>query len=192
MFSRDDRTDGVSGLSLPICGLLINRSAVGLDGQDLDHRSGVVWDPGIVCHQFWHVCSDCHVWAEWSFWTEIESGCCRTINWTLGYLGCIDPPCDVDSLYSRDDWRINEVVLVVTPGGCNDIRFDFEMIVCIFCVYVLLCILPYLQQLLGIFGVCSPGFPRFASLSEVFPPVLGVMFDRSLFLSTFVLGGGGG
>ena len=135
LFSQDDRTDGISGLSLPICGLLIHRGAVGLDGQDLDHWRGVVWDPGIVCQQCWHVCSYCHVWAEWSFWTEIESGCCRTINWKLGYLGCIDPPCDVDRLCGCDDWRINEVVLVVTPGGSNDIRFDFEMVVCMFCTY---------------------------------------------------------
>ena len=76
LFSQDDRTDGVSGVSLPICGLLIHRGAVGLDGQDLDHWRGVVWDAGIVCQQCWHVCSDCHVWADWSFWTEIESGCC--------------------------------------------------------------------------------------------------------------------
>ena len=65
--SQDDRTDGVSGLSFPICGLLLHRGVVGLDGQDLDHWRGVVWDPGIVCLQCWLVCSDCHVWAEWSF-----------------------------------------------------------------------------------------------------------------------------
>ena len=122
LFSKDDRTEEVSGLSLPICGLLIHRGtsdvglsygdtrwfcllssaaagsakdgafAVGLDGQGLDHWRGVVWDPGIVGQQCLHVCSDCHVWAEWSFWTEIESGCCRTINWELGCLGCIDAP----------------------------------------------------------------------------------------------------
>ena len=56
LFSQDDRTDGVSGLSLPICGLLIHRGAVGLDGQDLDHWRGVVWDLGIVCLQCMLAC----------------------------------------------------------------------------------------------------------------------------------------
>ena len=64
LFSQDDRTDGASGLSLPICGRLIYRGAVGLDGQDLDHWRGIVWDPGIVCPQCCLVCSDCHVWAN--------------------------------------------------------------------------------------------------------------------------------
>ena len=147
LFSQDERTDEVSGLSLPICGLLIHRGTsdmglshgdtrwfcllssaaagsvkdgsltIGLDGQGLDHWRGVVWDPGIVGQQCLHVCYDClcwmtlfcavmllvHVWAEWSFWTEIESGYCRTITWELGYLGSIYLPCDVDRLCGRDD-----------------------------------------------------------------------------------------
>ena len=106
LFSQDDRMDGASGLSLPICGRRIHHGAVGLDGQDLDHWRGVVWDPGIVCLQCCLVCSDCHVWAEWFFWTAIESGRCRTITWTLGYLGHIYQPYDVGRLCGRDDWTI--------------------------------------------------------------------------------------
>ena len=135
----------------------------GLGGQSLDHWRGVIWDPGIVGQQCLHVCYDCHGWAEWSFWTETESGCCQTITWELGYLGGIDPPCDVDRVCGRDDWRIDEMVMVVTPGGSDDIQLDFEMVVCMFCAYVLLCILPCFQQLLDTFGVCCQGFPRFAS-----------------------------
>ena len=83
------------------------------------------------------------------------------------------------------------MVLVVTPGGSDDIRLIFETVVCMFCAYVLLCILPCFQQLLGIFSVCSQGIPRFASLCGVFPQVLVRGIVRSLlFLSTFVLGGG--
>ena len=139
LFSQDDRTDGVSGLTLPICGLLIHRGAVELDGQDLDHWRGVVWDPGIVCLQCWLVCSDCHVWAEWSFWTEIP--------------GVV---------------RIYELVMVVTSGGCDDIRLTFEMVVYMFCAYVLLCIF------------CSQDFPRFASVCGVFLPMLLRGIVRSL------------
>ena len=42
LFSQDDRMDGDSRLSLPICGRLIHCGAVGLDDQDLDHWGGVV------------------------------------------------------------------------------------------------------------------------------------------------------
>ena len=112
---------------------------------------------------------------------EIKSGYCRTITLQLGYLGHIDQPCDVDRLCGRDDWRIYELVMVVTPGGCDDIRLTFEMVVYLFCAYVLLCIF------------CSQGFPRFASLCGVFPQMLVRGIVRSLLvLSTFVLGGGGG
>ena len=183
LFSQDDQTDGGSGLSLPICGRLIHRGAVGLDGQDLDHWGGVVWDPGIVCLQCCLVCSDCHVWAEWSFSTAIESGCCRTITWTLGYLEHIDQPCDVGGLCGRVDWTIYELVMVVTPGGCDDIRLILEMVVYMFCAYVLLCIF------------CSQGFPRFASLSGVIPQVLIRGIVRSFLVFEHVcagVGGGGG
>ena len=84
------------------------------------------------------------------------------------------------------------MVMVVSPGGSNDIRLDFEMVACMFCAYVLLCILPCFQQLLGIFGVCSQGFPRFASLCGVFPQVLVRGIVRSLLVFEHVCAGGGG
>ena len=89
LFSQDERTDEVSGFSLPMCGLLIHRGtsdmglshgdtrwfcllssaaagsamdrafAVGVDGQCLDHWRGVVWDPGNVGQQCICVCYDC-------------------------------------------------------------------------------------------------------------------------------------
>ena len=55
-------------------------------------------------------------------------------------MGHIDQPCDVDRLCGRDDWTIYELVMVVTPGGHNDIRLILEMVVNMFCAYVLLCI----------------------------------------------------
>ena len=71
-------------------------------------------------------------------------------------------------------------------------RFDFEMVACMFCTYDLLCILPCLQQLLGIFGVCSQGFPQVASLCGVYPLVLVRGIVRSLLIFEHVLAGGGG
>ena len=65
-----------------------------------------------------------------------------------------------------DDWTINELT-----------TYELMMVVVyMFCAYVLLCIF------------CSQGFPRFASLSGVIPRKF-VLSDRSLVLSTFVLGG---
>ena len=43
LFSQDDRTDGVSRLSLAIRGLLIRHGAVGLDGHDRDHWRPLPW-----------------------------------------------------------------------------------------------------------------------------------------------------
>ena len=130
-----------------------------------------------MCLQCCLMCSDCHVWAEWSFWTAIESGCYRTITWTLGYLGHIDQPCDVGRLCGRDDWTIYELVMVVTPGGCEDIRLILEMVVYMFCAFVLL---------------CSQGFPRFASLSVVIPEMLVRSVVRSFLVFEHVRAGGGG
>ena len=42
-----------------------------------------------------------HNWAEWSVWTETKTGYCRTIAWELGYMGSINPPCDVDRLFDQ-------------------------------------------------------------------------------------------
>ena len=91
LFSQDERTDEVSGCSLPMGGLLIHRGAsdmglshddtrwfcllssaaagsamdgalaVGLDGQGLDHWRGVVWDPGIVGQQLFRWLYICFV-----------------------------------------------------------------------------------------------------------------------------------
>ena len=94
-----------------------NTVANTLDGMGPDHWRGVVWDPGIVGQQCLHVCYYClclmalfrdvmllvHDWAVWSTWTGIESGYCRTITWELGYLGSINPPCDVDRLCGRNE-----------------------------------------------------------------------------------------
>ena len=48
-----------------------------------------------------------HDWAEWSFRNGTESGYCRTITWELGYLGSLNPPCDVDRLCDQNAWQIN-------------------------------------------------------------------------------------
>ena len=83
-----------------------------------------------------HVCSDylcwmalfcvvmllVHDWVAWSIWTGTGTGYCRTITWELGYLGSINPPCDVDRLCGRDEWQIKEMEVVVTPGGSDDIN----------------------------------------------------------------------
>ena len=86
----------------------------------------------------------------------------------------------MDRLCGRDDWRICDLVMVVTRGGCDDIRLTFEMVVYMFCAYVLLCIF------------CSQGFPRFASLSGVFSQMLVRGIVRSLLVFEHVHAGGGG
>ena len=112
--------------------------AIRLDGQGLDHCRGVVWDPGIVGQQCVYVCYDCLClmalfrevmlsvidWAAWSFWTGTESGYCRTITWELGYLGSINPPCDVDRLFDRNAWQIKEIEVVVTADRSDNNRFQ--------------------------------------------------------------------
>ena len=57
-----------------------------------------------------------HDWAAWSMWTGTETGYCRTITWELGYLGSINPPCDVDCFCGCDEWRIKGLEV--------DIRFQ--------------------------------------------------------------------
>ena len=86
---RDEQTDGVLGLSLPMCNLRIQRDAsdvrlshgdmtwlcllssadagtvedramsMGLGGQSLDRWRGGIWDPGIIGQQDICVCYDC-------------------------------------------------------------------------------------------------------------------------------------
>ena len=85
----------------------------------------------------------------------------------------------MDRLCGRDDWTIYELVMVVTPGGCDDIRLILEMVF-MFCAYVLLCIF------------CSQGFPRFASLSGVIPQMLVRGIVRSFLVFEQVHAGGGG
>ena len=60
--------------------------------------------------------------AEWSFWTGTDSGYCRTITWELGYLGSLNPPCDVDRLCDRKAWQIKELEVVVITAGNDDNR----------------------------------------------------------------------
>ena len=62
-----------------------------------------------------------HDWAEWSFWTGTDSGYCRKITWELGYLGSLNPPCDVDRLCDRKAWKIKELEVVVMN---DDNRFQ--------------------------------------------------------------------
>ena len=109
-----------------------------VDCTGLDHWRGIVWDPGIVGQQCLCVCYDClclmalfcdamlwvQDWAALSTSTGTDTGYCRTITWELGCLGSINPPCDVDHFFGRDDWQIKELVVVVTPGGGYDIRFQ--------------------------------------------------------------------
>ena len=66
-----------------------------------------------------------HDWTALSTWTGTETGYCRTIaiTWELGCLGSINPPCDVDCFFGRDEWQIKELEAVVTPSGGDDIRF---------------------------------------------------------------------
>ena len=89
VISRNERTVGVSGLSLPVCNLQFRSGAsnmtlsregmtwicllsstdarteengamsMELGGQSLDHWRGVIWDPGIVRQQSICVCYDC-------------------------------------------------------------------------------------------------------------------------------------
>ena len=88
----------------------------------------------------------------------------------------------MDRLCGRDDWTIYELVIVVMPGGCDDIRLILEMVVYMSCAYVLLCIF------------CSQGFPRFASLSGVIPQMLvrGIVRSFLVFEQVHAGGGGGG
>ena len=111
--------------------------AAGLDCKGLEHWRGIVWDSGIVGKRCLHVCYDClclialfrdammlvHDWAALSTWTGTGIGYCRTITWELGCLGSINPPCDVDRFFSRDEWQIKELDAVVTASGGDDIRF---------------------------------------------------------------------
>ena len=78
-----------------------------VDGRRLDH-----WRTGIVDSRALSVCYDClclmalfravmslvHHWAEWSVWTGIDAGYCRTIIWEERYLPLLHPPCVVDRL----------------------------------------------------------------------------------------------
>ena len=87
-----------------------------VDGRRLDHWRTVVWDPGIVDSRALSVCYDClclmalfravmsmvHHWAEWSVWTGIDAGYCRTITWEEHYLPRLHPPCVVDRLLYED------------------------------------------------------------------------------------------
>ena len=52
-----------------------------------------------------------------------EIGYCQTITWELGCFGSINPPCDVDRFFGRNEWQIKELKVVVTSGGGDDIRF---------------------------------------------------------------------
>ena len=111
--------------------------AAGLDCKGLDHWRGIIWDPGIVGKRCLHVCYDylylialfrdtiilIHNWTTLSKWTGTEIGYCRTITWESGCLESINPPCDVDRFFGRDEWQIKELEVVVMPGGGDDIRF---------------------------------------------------------------------
>ena len=65
-----------------------------------------------------------HDWAALSTWTGTETGYCRTITGELGWLGSINPPCDVDHFCGRDEWQIKELEVMVTHSGGDDIRFQ--------------------------------------------------------------------
>ena len=71
-----------------------------------------------------------HDWDAWSLWTGTESGYCRTITWELGYLGSINPPCDVDRLCVRNEWQIKELEVVLMPDGSYNNRFQRCACVC--------------------------------------------------------------
>ena len=74
--------------------------------------------PGIVGQQCLHACYDClclmalfrdvmllvHDWAALSTWTGTKTGYCRTVTW--------------------DEWQIEELEVVETPSGSDDIRFQ--------------------------------------------------------------------
>ena len=84
-----------------------------------------------------HVCYDClclialfrdsmilvHDWAALSTRIGTEIGYRRTITWELGCLGSINPPCDVDRFFDREEWQIKDLEAVVTPSGGDDVRF---------------------------------------------------------------------
>ena len=119
-----------------LCLLYSTSSRSARDGKGLYHWKGVVWDPGIVGQQYLHVCCDClclitlfheirllaHDWVVCSLWTGAVSGYCRTITWELGYLQSINPPCDVDRLYNRNEWQIKALEMVVIPDWDNNNR----------------------------------------------------------------------
>ena len=99
--------------------------AIGLDDQSLDHWRGTVWDPGLCLMALLHeVVLLLHNWAKWAFWTRTESGNCRSIDWELGYLGSITPPCDVDRLSHQNAWQIKELKVVVMTNKYNNNRLQ--------------------------------------------------------------------
>ena len=111
--------------------------AIRLHDKGLDHWRGVVWNPGIVGQQYLHACCDClylmalframmllvHDRAAWSLWTGTESGYCQTITWELGYWRSINPSCNADRLYKRNEWQIKALEVVVISDG-NDNRLQ--------------------------------------------------------------------
>ena len=153
VISRNGRTVGVSGLSLPVCNLRFRSGAsnmtlsrdgmawlcllsspdagtgengamsMGLGGQSMDHRRGVIWDPGIVGKQSICVCYYClclmalfrtmwllvHDWAGWPVWTGSVSGYCRTITWEVGCLRSLITPCDVNRLCAKMKGRSKKI-----------------------------------------------------------------------------------
>ena len=54
-----------------------------------------------------------HHWAEWSVWTGIDAGYCRTITWEERYLPCSHPPCVVDRLCGYRTWQIKGPVFSI-------------------------------------------------------------------------------
>ena len=72
----------------------VGAMSMDLGGQSMDHRRGVMWNPGIVGQQRAYVCYDClclmvlframrlliQDWAGWPVWTGMIPGYCRTIT----------------------------------------------------------------------------------------------------------------
>ena len=110
--------------------------------KGLDHWR-VFWDPGIVGQQCLYVCYDClylmalfravmllvRDWAALSLWTGTQSGYCQTITWVSGYLRSINPSCDADCLYRRNEWQIKALEVVVISDG-NDNNGLQRCVVC--------------------------------------------------------------
>ena len=123
LISKDERTDEVLRLSLPMCNMRIHHGTSEMGSAfclplmwgvrrtvpwrwDWAARAWITGEESSGTLVLWvclialfrAVMISVHDWAVWSVWTVIESGYCRTYTWELGYLSSLHTPCDVDRL----------------------------------------------------------------------------------------------